>query len=311
MKPNSLKRLLATASPGARRRRAFTLVELLVVIAIIGILVALLLPAVQAAREAARRMSCTNNLSQIILAAQNYEMAFRFYPCGTVDEQGPIRNVPKGYHHNWVAQLLPYMEETTTYRHIDFSVGVYDDKNTAVREVQISTLHCPSSPHTTSGGFGDEPQLWLGSYAGCHNDVEAPIDTDNMGVFILNKPLGPKDVTDGTSHTLFIGEKYTDPEIDLGYLSGTRATLRNTGAALNYDTNRHQGYGIPLHDEAESAAQDVDAVLFVGGFSSFHPAIVNFAYGDSHVGAIAETVDHQVLQQLANRADGKLLKSRD
>ncbi len=106
------------------RRAGFTLVELLVVIAIIGILVALLLPAVQAAREAARRMSCMNNLGQLILAAQNYEMAFRTYPPGTVDEKGPIKNIPEGYHHNWISQLLPYMEQQVAYHHIDFSVSV-------------------------------------------------------------------------------------------------------------------------------------------------------------------------------------------
>ena len=98
------------------RRTAFTLVELLVVIAIIGILVALLLPAVQAAREAARRISCTNNLTQLILAVQNYEMSYRAYPPGTLEEKGPIVNEAKGYHHNWVSRLLPYIEKKRPIR---------------------------------------------------------------------------------------------------------------------------------------------------------------------------------------------------
>ena len=79
--------------------RGFTLVELLVVIAIIGVLVALLLPAIQYAREAARRMSCANNLGQLIVAVNHYEMAHSFYPAGTIDAKGPILNTRAGFHH--------------------------------------------------------------------------------------------------------------------------------------------------------------------------------------------------------------------
>ena len=101
------------------RRRAFTLVELLVVIAIIGVLVALLLPAVQAAREAARRSSCNNNLIQLIIAVHNYEMAHGVFPPGTLDKAGPIVNVKNGYHHNWIIQSLPYIEMNNAYQAIE------------------------------------------------------------------------------------------------------------------------------------------------------------------------------------------------
>src|SRR5687768_3577398 len=93
------------------RNCCFTLVDLFWVIAIIGILVALLLPAVQAAREAARRSSCSNNLVQLILAVNQYEMAHSAYPPGTVEPAGPIQNVAKGYHHGWITQILPYIEQ--------------------------------------------------------------------------------------------------------------------------------------------------------------------------------------------------------
>src|SRR5712671_1410494 len=97
----------------------FTLVELLVVIAIIGILVALLLPAVQAAREAARRSSCQNNLVQVVLATLNYEMAHGRYPSGTLEAKGPIQSMPVGYHHSWLTQILPQIEQQNVFHAID------------------------------------------------------------------------------------------------------------------------------------------------------------------------------------------------
>lgn len=284
-------------------RRGFTLVELLVVIAIIGILVALLLPAVQAAREAARRMQCVNHLSQVGLALQNYEMAFRVYPPGSVNDEGPIRNVPEGYHHNWISQILPYIEEQNTYEHIDFKVGVYEEANQEVREINIDVLTCPSAAI-------ENRDYARTSYAGCQNDVEAPILADNNGVFFLNSAVRPVDISDGLAHTLFVGEKYCDPDVDLGWMSGTRATLRNTGVGLNREGPRWQrrSRGIPLDEDELDLPEGVDPVLFVGGFSSSHPVIVNFVFGDSHVSQLSENIDIELLQQLANRADGKLLK---
>ena len=103
------------------RPRAFTLVELLVVIAIIGVLVALLLPAVQAAREAARRAQCANNLVQLILATHNFEMAHGHYPTGTREKVGPIVNLPQGYHHNWLTEILPYIEQSNLQTSLDLT----------------------------------------------------------------------------------------------------------------------------------------------------------------------------------------------
>ena len=294
----------------SRHRTGFTLVELLVVIAIIGVLVALLLPAVQSAREAARRMQCANNLCQLSLAIQNYELTFRTYPPGTVNDTGPIRNVPEGYHHNWLTQLLPYLEEQVVYNHVDFTVGVYDDRNLPAREVPIAVLTCPSDV-ARNGDLG------LTSYAGCHHDVDAPINTDNRGVFFLNSSVRTLDVTDGLSHTLFISEKLLDPrgededvQPDLGYMSGTRSTLRNTGTPINaaLKPERLAMYPgqIPLDEEDAQSAAPVYPVLSVGGFSSRHPAGVLAAFGDSSVQFLAQMMDLRVLQQLANRADGKL-----
>jgi prepilin-type N-terminal cleavage/methylation domain-containing protein len=204
-------------------RRAFTLVELLVVIAIIGILVSLLLPAIQASRESARRAMCSNNFRQIILAVHDYENAHEHYPAGTVNDAGPIRNVPKGHHISWIARILPYLEEKALFANLDLSLSAYHHKNDAARQTVISTLLCPSNPSS------DEP---YSSYVGCHHDVEAPIDADNRGVFFLNSRLTRDDIKDGAAYTLFIGEKLIE-DSDLGWLSGTPATLRNTGSPLN------------------------------------------------------------------------------
>ncbi|MGO8751030.1 MAG: DUF1559 domain-containing protein [Thermoguttaceae bacterium] len=281
-----------------RVQRAFTLVELLVVIAIIGILIALLLPAVQAAREAARRSQCTNNLTQLSLAVQNYEMAGRVYPPGTIDKQGPIVNLPQGYHHDWLERILPYMEETNTFRHIDFTVGVYDPKNAEVRKVRLPTCTCPSD----SASSIKEPVVT--NYAGCQNDREQPIDTDNNGVFFLNRALCYEDISDGTSHTIFLGEKATKPAGagDLGWMSGTRSTLRNAGTRINQDFNQWrsnpQSAPPPPADEKH---------LLVGGFSSNHPGGANFALGDGSVRYLCQTLDMDLFRLLANRADGQLI----
>ncbi|MGE3779487.1 MAG: DUF1559 domain-containing protein, partial [Pirellulaceae bacterium] len=208
------------------RSSAFTLVELLVVIAIIGVLVSLLLPAVQAAREAARRLSCVNNLTQLSLAMQNYEASHGALPPGTVNPSGPIQSVPEGYHHDWLSQILPYLEEQITYRHIDFSVGVYAEANQPVRKISISTFRCPSAAVS-------DTNLGHSNYAGLHHDVESPIDADNHGLLFLNSAVRYEDIQDGSAHTLLFGEKLTPRDGDLGWMSGTRATLRNTGTALN------------------------------------------------------------------------------
>ena len=204
--------------------QAFTLVELLVVIAIIGILIGLLLPAVQAAREAARRMQCSNNLMQLGLALHNYEQAHRVLPPGTVDAKGPIVNLPNGFHHSWIVQVLPMLDERVAYSKVDHAKSVYHKANFPVRAYEMSLLACPSQ--------------WSGnklhsSYAGVHDSREVPIDVDNNGCLFLNSSVRFDDIIDGTSHTILIGEKQIDPT-ELGWMSGTRATLRNMGTPLNF-----------------------------------------------------------------------------
>ncbi|MBN1590148.1 MAG: DUF1559 domain-containing protein [Pirellulales bacterium] len=305
-----------------RRNPGFTLVELLVVIAIIGILIALLLPAIQAAREAARRASCMNNMTQLGVALQNYESAHTVLPPGSINKEGPIHNKPEGYHMGWLVQLLPYVEEGNTFKHIDFSVGVYDKKNAPVRAINIQIFQCPSyaGDNRLGENFGDplapdgDAGTWtLSNYAACHHDVEAPIDVDNRGVMFLNSHIGQKNVTDGTTHTIYVGEKLGNAR-DLGWMSGTRATLRNTGTPLNKYVDQIEAWDTdepePLEEEGMDPAQPKSpgADLKVGGFESEHPGICNFLFGDGRVDVISEGIDPKVLEQLGSRADGKLLK---
>ncbi|MCY2992486.1 MAG: DUF1559 domain-containing protein [Planctomycetota bacterium] len=326
---------------GGQRSRGFTLVELLVVIAIIGILCSLLLPAIQAAREAARRVQCSHNLCQLIVAVQNYHSAHTLYPPGTIEAQGPIQNHAQGYHHNWLVQLLPYLEQKNAYNLIDRSVGVYHPKNAPVRRLTMKYLTCPSQ-WGDGGGYS--------SYAGVYHDAETPIDANNSGVFFLNSRVSYDDVTDGSAYTLFIGEKISEPG-DLGWMSGTSATLRNTGTALNVTgfSNGQANYarsgvdvlGIPAEayssdmystpgamnglPGAVAAPEDASGgigglaskplppgpVLPIGGFSGAHLGGCQFAFGDGHVKFIGDSISQQVLQQLGNRADGKLLNAKD
>ncbi|HUG92784.1 MAG TPA: DUF1559 domain-containing protein [Planctomycetaceae bacterium] len=283
-----------TARPGSRtRRRGFTLIELLVVIAIIAILIALLLPAVQQAREAARRTQCRNNLMQIVLAVHNYEMAHEVLPPGSINDTRPIVNAPRGYHVSWAVQILPHLDERNAYNRYDFTLGVYAQPNDRVRAYPMRVLSCPSDP----GAFGGRGSQAHSNYAGCHHSREAPIDVDNDGVLFLNSSVRFEEITDGSSYTIFIGERLVEGA-DLGWVSGTRATLRNAGTPIN---------GVALVLPQAVPAQPGGGPLAVGGFSSHHTGGATFAMGDGSVRFISENINLPTYASLAHRADGEMV----
>jgi len=171
-----------------RPRAGFTLIELLVVIAIIGLLTGMLLPAVQAAREAARRTQCTNNLKQIGLALQNHHDSKLFFPPGYVDGNTNPVSTPDndlGPSWGWASFLLPYLEQTAVYNQINFNVGVGSGVNVQVSQTPLTIFECPSDPYQQAvplyayGNLtnpGTNPILIAtvahGNYIGCNGWVE-------------------------------------------------------------------------------------------------------------------------------------------
>lgn len=320
-----MKQISKSAGRRERSRSGFTLLELLVVVGIIGVLICLLLPAVQAAREAARRTHCANNLAQIGLALRSYESAHGSLPPGSINATGPIRSKPEGYHMGWLPQILPFLGESVAYRHLDFSVGAYHRNNRAVRMFRSSMLCCASAPANQVIGT---------SYAACHHDVESPIDRDNHGVFFLNSHVRSRQIPDGLSYTIFVGEQ-ADDRPPLGWLSGTAATLRNTGTPLAHgvwkrgkaadgEAWEQEPIGLDLSGETGDADKventpvvpsgppapiaDTPAQLHVGGFGSWHPGTSNFLFGDGAVRSLSHSIDPSVYQHLGHRADGELLE---
>lgn len=307
----------------------FTLVELLVVIAIIGILAAMAFPAIQAARERARLFACNSNLMQLGLAVRTYEHIHGHFPAGCIDAKGPIRSLPDGFHHNWIGGVLPMLDQPNMYRAVDNSVAVYHQSNATVRNAQPTSLRCPSDP-----GQANADGIRISNYAGSHDSRETPIDVDNDGLLFLNSRLRVKDIHDGLSCTLMLGEKVVSAD-DLGWLSGTRATLRNVGKGIRsprpiseapvplYQENEYDGsfYGESLADSVSNdiakpsvapkprppalePPSQVPEELMVGGFSSWHGGSLGMAMADGSVRTWPWDISLEVLKQLANRNDG-------
>lgn len=277
-------------------RNAFTLVELLVVIAIIGILIGMLLPAVQQVREAARRTQCLNNAVQLGLATHNYEFSHEHLPPGTINDTGPIVNQAKGQHVSFLVQLLGYLEQQGISENFDQSAGTYAATNVAAREMDIPSFQCPSYGWDSTLGDLD---VGLSNYAGCHHGSEVPIDEDNNGLLFLNSKVTYGEIKDGASNTILIGEMLPQTG-HLGWASGTRSTLRNTSEliSLSYRArNRRNAAGM----EAE---QDEDAV---GGFGSLHNGGANVCLADGSARFVSENIDGNVLNWIGNRADLEMM----
>jgi prepilin-type N-terminal cleavage/methylation domain-containing protein len=279
------------------KRRGFTFLELMAVLIVIGMLIALLLPAVQQAREAARRAQCQNNLRQLGIALANYHDGFRVLPPGCVNPTGPIQSTESGYHVSWLVQILPQLDYGPTFKAVDFSASVYSKENKTLAGSRVSEiLRCSSSSRSTTG---------ISSYAGSQSHIETPIDSDNTGVLFLNSSIKHDDLTDGDAYTLFVGEHLPTPN-PLSWMSGTNATLRNTGRKTSYSAARRSWTTNPPGGLPTDAALQPGNLTAVGSFGSFHAnAAVGMLFGDGSVRYLTPKINLEVLQQLAHRNDGE------
>ncbi len=286
-------------------RRAFTLVEILVIIAIIGVLVALLLPAVQAAREAARRMQCQNNLKQIGLALLNYESTHKQFPSGYLSDLDASKN-DTGPGWGWATLILPQMEETTLFNSIHIDRPIEDSSNTARLSV-IPNYLCPTEDFrrtwTAKSSSGTAIcDVGESNYVGVYGTGEPGSDGD--GMFFRNSKVTVKDITDGTSKTLAAGERTHQ----LGPATWVGSV---TGAALYPQDENNQaqdvtegGPGMTLGHAGEnatpgSAGQDINQ------FYSLHGSGDTFVFADGHVTFLRSDMDYNTYLALATRAGGE------
>jgi len=305
-------------------RRGFTLVELLVVIAIIGLLIALLLPAVQAARESARRTQCTNNLKQIGLGLQNYLGAQKEFPPG-VDGNNTAPNTGPNFMFGWAALTLPYMEQTQVYDQFEkdptagppSKQGLLSMKQTLavtppVTKQVITTFLCPSDASSGISGLNDNRRFvagvpsnpWVvaksnypgsGGHAGGDGLFENMITTVNGLPFA--KRINVFDILDGTSNTLAAGERCSlgpkkDP-VTLNPSLSLAAIWIGTTSPQPAAPDNHTGNDA-LWGFTEYRMQDGDSqtgtVAPEQGFSSLHPGGANFLLCDGSVRFIRETI---------------------
>ena len=266
-------------------RRAFTLVEVLVVITIIGILIALLLPAVQAAREAARRMQCTNNLRQLGMAMHNYHSSLNCFPPGFMVRGLLSNSNPGGW--AWGVFLMPYIEQSplqdklspTKYK-LD---QVIDDPNLLpMLQTDLSVFRCPSSligPLRTHQG-GSQPKVATANYTCCRGFYNfsgtTHLTKSNNGVFYGESATKIQDIADGTSNTFAIGER-----------TAFGTNLSNDGSWPSWCG---PGGGGAMNTVSSSVSHKLNHPTQMHAFSSHHPGGATFCFADGSARFVSETI---------------------
>ncbi len=296
------------------RRRAFTLIELLVVIAIIAVLMALLLPAVQQAREAARRTRCRNNLKQIGLALHNYHDVHSVFPPGWISVSGGTHSAHNGLNGaGWGTMLLPFLDQTPLYEAFDSRLAIEDPANTLFRETRLSVFRCPSDPQPETFEIHDDATgtvvlatLPIANYVGSFGTVDlhdctaapgtAPVTASGQcasdGIFYHNSRVRLRDVTDGTSNTLMVGERRTDADAGwystwVGMVSGGEEAFQRILGVSDHVPN--------------------DPVAHFDDYSSHHAGGALFVKGDGSVHFVSENIDLSLWHALATRNGGEVV----
>jgi prepilin-type N-terminal cleavage/methylation domain-containing protein/prepilin-type processing-associated H-X9-DG protein len=306
-----------------RHRLGFTLVELLVVIAIIGVLVSLLLPAVQAARESARRMQCQNNLKQIALGCHNFHDTHGKFPSG-----GLAPTVTPGSQFSVLAQLLPFIEQGNVHDLIDFKAPANDPLNTNARMSKIATFLCPSDGRDNPMPASGAATNYMAN-TGTLPFFVIPGQMNYNGVFYVNHAVRFADITDGTTNTALFSERLmadgsnaiVSKVEDVFFHPGNPATADEAHAiCLTVDiTNLANQFplfmGAPwLHHQHRyhhiSPPNGRSCGYFVVGKSTMppssrHPGGVNVALGDGSVRLIPNSVDLLAWRALGTRNGGE------
>jgi prepilin-type N-terminal cleavage/methylation domain-containing protein/prepilin-type processing-associated H-X9-DG protein len=317
------------------KRHGFTLVELLVVIAIIGILIALLLPAVQAAREAARRMQCSNHLHQLGVGLHNY--------LNTHNGTFPMNRTGKTLQ-NWsaLAMISPYVEQTNMYNRLDFrgypyttttGAGTTVDAGTNqdVAKIMVDVYQCPSDPGGVINSDGLAPTNYLFNVgSGLVNNGSISVSTTGLvpdGIAYQASAVRIGDILDGTSNTVAIGESTKGLGIDLApFRDVRRQHIRSSSffPACNATATDNVWYGDRC-DKWVSGSYPYAAMTFyyppnstqadcMNGMStqarmaprSYHPGGANNLFCDGHVAFLADTLNQSTIQALASRASGEV-----
>lgn len=309
-----------------RAARGFTLVELLVVIAIIGILVALLLPAIQAARESARRTQCLNNFKQVGVGMHNYHSARNYFPNGienyTFGEQCSMPKKTTKYiggitGWSWGTYILPYIEEEVLYSRLNLKHPAQMHQplsNFTVGGTRIPGFLCPSdikgyeliaccSGISQIPGNPNSPEdLAKTNMAGVADSRDWTCDTgkawgrtDADGVMYQVSQTPIKKITDGTAQTLMVGE-----------VVGSLGSSNHFGFYWVTWNALHTANGINLASKIEPQRwNSVDE----GSFASFHPGGCHFVYCDGHAGFLSEDIDKVTLAALTTRAGGDVIST--
>ncbi|UUO09001.1 DUF1559 domain-containing protein [Blastopirellula sp. J2-11] len=297
------------------RKSAFTLVELLVVIAIIGVLIALLLPAVQQARESARRMQCTNNLKQMGLGLHNHHDTFGNFPPGQMsvsnrDQAGAAKAWSDKNSLSWMVFVLPYIEQESLFQQIrdeNDNFDVYLDRfswwttGTNWGQIAVDGFMCPSCPMPTANPHRkDNAKTNYKAILGTeYPDNLATDDAGYMkkfsGTFWLNSETGFNDLTDGTSNTVFIGEQ-----------DGAEKPRR---ASCWVGSDKAHWLNNNLGSTSANPSFTINGSNAWGALGSMHPGGANFCRADGSVVFIPETIDGTVYESFGTRSGGEVTPS--